>query len=497
MDLFLSKEIIGKRVLIVDSNIKSSQWLARLLKPTQAEITQVGEIDNLDEFLDPQKSGQTFDVVLVNNNVKGFRRVDDLIGIKKRFPSEAIKVVYLTDTVQFAQRVSEAGVGSIDSVLIKPINASQLHDTWITIFGGKTKQKKEYPTKKTASSENLFNGVRILLVEDNEINQEVIQELLKQHGAQIKIADNGRKALDLLERQVFDLVLMDIQMPIMDGFTAAEEIRKNARFTSLPIIALTANAQIEERNLAEKTGMNDYITKPIEPRLLFEIIAKWIGKNISDENLVARIDATQPFIIEGVNTSKGLERLNNDYQEYLVLLNKFVKNHQEDFQKIENYILQGVWDTVISASHAIRGVAGNLGAIELMGSLANIEAAAKIKDSNTALEELKRARKIFESIALDIQTINKKFNEKIPGEKNTYIDQKDLLVQLKKLEGQIKNNNPDAKILIKEINQGVSPVLFDGLLINIQVSLEAYNFKQAQNEVRKIIKMIKGDIEHG
>ena len=196
VDLFLSKEVIGKKVLVVDSNTKSSQWLARILKPTQAEVTQVGDLDTLQELLDPKRNEKPFDVILVNNNVKGFRRMSDLINIKKRFPLENIKVIHLTDTIQFGQPAAAGESGSIDAILIKPINASQLYDTWISIFSS----KKKRPQSKPGDAKALLRGsnilkLKILLVEDNEINQEVIHDLLVQKGAIITIAENGQTAL--------------------------------------------------------------------------------------------------------------------------------------------------------------------------------------------------------------------------------------------------------------------------------------------------------------
>ena len=148
IDLFLSKEVIGKKVLIVDSNSKSSQWLARILKPTQAEITQVGDLDTLQELLDPQKNKKPFDVILVNNNVKGFRRMSDLMGIKQRLETENIKVIHLTDTVQFGQQTDVKESNSIDAILIKPINASQLYDIWISLFSSNKKTVQDSHKKR-------------------------------------------------------------------------------------------------------------------------------------------------------------------------------------------------------------------------------------------------------------------------------------------------------------------------------------------------------------
>lgn len=498
VDLFLSKEVIGKKVLIVDSNSKSSQWLARILKPTQAEVTQVGDLDTLQELLSPQRNVRPFDVVLVNNNVKGFRRMSDLMGIKKRFPQENIKVIHLTDTVQIAQQLDENESSSIDAILIKPINASQLYDTWMSLFTtGRAKPKSRVQTVKTLRRRDNIDKLKILLVEDNEINQEVIRELLEQNGAEIMIAENGQIALEMLEQQAFGLVLMDVQMPVMDGFAATREIRKNARYASMPIIALTANAQIEEKDMAEKAGMNDYITKPIEPKLLFDVIAKWTNKPVSIQSAVVNTAEMASLSIRGMDTAKGLARLNHDRSAYILLLNKFVKNHQQDLEKIAAFIKHGDWENARSTSHAIRGAAANLGAEKLAVALMKIEGGIKDKNGKLVHTELETAKKAFAAIVEDLSIINEKPAQPQSSELQEPLDQTTLKTKLKLLLQKIRNHDPEAKILINEINQSIPATQFEGLLVSAQSSLEAYDFEKAGTEINKVIKMIKNGAEDG
>ena len=345
-EMFLLKEVINKKVLIVDSNTKSSQWLARLLKPTQAEITQVGDLDTLQELLNPARNEKPFDVVLVNNNVKGFRRMSDLAGIKQHFPIKDVKVIHLTDTVQFAQQPQTTNSKSVDAILIKPINASQLYDTWLNLFAAsKNPQEIGRRAKKKDVHSDFLRELRILLVEDNEINQDVIGELLRQNGAAVVIAEDGAEAVAKIKEQPFDLVLMDVQMPVMDGFKATSEVRKDKRFADLPIIALTANAQAEEKRQAEQAGMNDYITKPIEPELLFNVIAQWTHKEIPIPQPLSEDDISE-LKISGVDTGAALRRLNNDKDKYLQLLQKFIHNHKSDLKNMEKMFEQRSWDEI-------------------------------------------------------------------------------------------------------------------------------------------------------
>ncbi len=121
-----------------------------------------------------------------------------------------------------------------------------------------------------------LTGFAILVVEDNELNQQVIKEILEYSGATVVIAKHGKEALDLLSKESFNCVLMDIQMPIMDGLEATQMIRINAHWSDLPIIALTANADQHHRDLCQHVGMSDFLAKPINPDLLINTLLKWL-----------------------------------------------------------------------------------------------------------------------------------------------------------------------------------------------------------------------------
>ena len=496
-EMFLLKEVINKKVLIVDSNTKSSQWLARLLKPTQAEITQVGDLDTLQELLDPARNEKPFDVVLVNNNVRGFRRMSDLAGIKQHFLNGEVKVIHLTDTVQFAQQTMDARSGSVDAILIKPINASQLYDTWLNLFAaGRSPEEIGMRTKKKDVHGKSLRGLRILLVEDNEINQDVIGELLRQNGAAVAIAANGAEAVTKIKEQPFELVLMDVQMPVMDGFKATSEIRKDKRFAELPIIALTANAQADEKRQAEEAGMNDYITKPIEPKLLFGVITHWTHKEITLPQQLSEKDDSAELKINGVDTAAALRRLNNDVDDYLHLLQKFVHNHKSDLKKMEKMLELGSWDEIRLKAHAVRGAALNLGAQDLGNALTQVEQASLAKDSAQISENLNFAKKKMAALQRNLKNVvGQKVN--IPETNQPApLDFGALQSAIELLLKKVKDHDPTAKSFVKEINRSLSGDLFEGALTNAQIALETYDFRKAETHITRVRKLLEERGEH-
>ena len=160
---------------------------------------------------------------------------------------------------------------NVSDVLVKPLQLDVLKEALKTAFRGDLSQQ----AKEVRAD---IQGAKVLLAEDNKINQMVATELLKVEGFETTVAENGRVAIELLQKEEFDLVLMDVQMPEMDGFEATKAIRSDARFKNLPILAMTANAMSGDRELSLEAGMNDHIAKPIEPKVLYNALIKWIRK---------------------------------------------------------------------------------------------------------------------------------------------------------------------------------------------------------------------------
>src|SRR6185369_4357869 len=162
--------------------------------------------------------------------------------------------------------LKEAQVVGIQNVLVKPVSASLLFDTTMGVLGRTQERAPDQPALPGESRVAALKGARILLVEDNDINQQVARELLQDAGFVVEVADNGEVALELAQKAAFDLVFMDMQMPVMDGVAATREMRKHERLANLPIVAMTANAMEQDRRRCMDAGMNDFLVKPIDPQ---------------------------------------------------------------------------------------------------------------------------------------------------------------------------------------------------------------------------------------
>ncbi|PWI34778.1 hypothetical protein DI392_00390 [Vibrio albus] len=252
---------------------------------------------------------------------------------------------------------------------------------------------------------NELKGYAILLVEDNKFNQEVAADLLKNFGADVKIAENGQKALNMLSEATYDAVLMDCQMPVMDGYSATRVIRQNDRFGDVPIIAMTAHAMSEEIDEMYKCGMNDHIVKPINVSVLLNTLTKWLTK--SSDGMPSGVigDMVSPDVREEasieeevtetkgemINSQLAMKRLGIDNADYLKILSRFADNEAGVVQEIQNAWRGQSVDTAIHLAHTLKSTSGTIGATELYEQAEECEALLRespITDKiRTALDE--------------------------------------------------------------------------------------------------------------
>ena len=264
----------------------------------------------------------------------------------------------------------------VDDFIVKPVTRSMLVDSLMNIFAPATAALGE--AEATAQEEGFkLKGARILLAEDNDINQQIAVELLEGVGARVDVAENGREAVERLfgATTTYNFVLMDLQMPEMDGFQATAKIRSDSRFAKLPIIAMTAHATVEERQRCLDAGMNDHVSKPIDPAAMYDTLGRFYKPDgVEERPREKRVSARPELpVVEGVNTEDGLRRVAGNLKLYVSLLRRFAEQQDGMMNRIAEQLDKGDTGTAERLAHTLKGVAGNIGAVALQAKAADIE----------------------------------------------------------------------------------------------------------------------------
>ena len=387
-------DITGKRVLLVDDNAVAREILAHMLERFGYDVHQVSTGPKAIEELNKTPSSDPYELIFMDWKMPGMDGIETSKRIKTNTRLSKIPAILMV-TAYGRNEIKQAAMDvGIDGFLTKPVNPSILFDTIMGIFGKddsiglRAKQEVE-----NVRGLDAIRGARILVAEDNEINQQVAVETLEMAGFWVIVARDGRKAVQRVSQERFDMVLMDINMPIMDGFDATRTIRKNKDHRDLPIVAMTAHAVTGYREKCFKAGMNDFITKPFKPKELFVSLVKWItpGKREIKKREMNNDDEERikfPEIAKGVDIKAGLEIAGGSKASYRKILAMFRTNNLNGFKQLTHAIQNDDRKTAIRLVHSMKSVAGNIGAKKLHQVSADLETVLNRQDFDSATDLL-------------------------------------------------------------------------------------------------------------
>ncbi|WP_426073572.1 response regulator [Janthinobacterium sp. DSP2-3-3] len=369
----------GLRVLVVDDNPSAREIFVSMLTALGFEARAVfGGVLAIGAVAQARTEGRPYGLVLMDWKMPGMNGLDTLAGIRADAAGIDATPACIMVTAFHREALLEAARQRdlpLDGVLNKPVSASTLLDQISFVFGGVTGQSRK--TQRQSSyrdDERALRGAWLLLVEDNEVNQEVAQHILNDAGIRVDIASNGAIALAKIEENAYDGVLMDCQMPVMDGYQATRKLRQDPRYSNLPVIAMTANAMVGDKEKCLDAGMNDFIAKPIDVAQLFGTLARWIAPATPQEMtaMVVQPEAELP-VIAGLKMAEAMRRVGGNATLMRKLLDRFVETQFDAMQRIVAAIENNQLETAIREAHTLKGLAGNIGAGGLADSAARVE----------------------------------------------------------------------------------------------------------------------------
>jgi len=403
--LLPNPDLRGRRALVVDDNDHARAVIIDMLQTMTFHTAEAASGSAaVEEVRLAADQGRPYDVVYLDWRMPGMDGMENARRIKSL--GLASPPLFLMVTAYGREEMlKEAEAIGIENVLVKPVNPSILFDTTISVLGGRRESGSAEPGQVQADGRlAALRGCRILLVEDNDINQQVARELLEEAGLVVDVADNGRIALDMAQRCAYDLVFMDMQMPVMDGVEATRELRKVARLAQLPIVAMTANAMEQDRRKCMDAGMNDFLVKPIDPADLWSVLLRWVrpaGRTPAAPAAPAKAPAPKPAggpadlprDVPGLDTALGLSRMLGKKPLYLAMLRRYAAGQKDAASQIRQALAAGDTATAERLAHTLKGVSGNVGAVAVQDRAAAVElairngqAAAKVEAHLQCLE---------------------------------------------------------------------------------------------------------------
>jgi two-component system sensor histidine kinase/response regulator len=391
----LPEQLPRLHVLVVDDNSAAREILSDALKDVTESVDVVSSGAEAVAAVMQHDAATPYDLVFMDWRMPGMNGLEATKRIKEDSKLRKPPAVVMVTAFGREEVREEAERLGIDGFLNKPVTKSMLVDTLVTLFAPVAGETAQAVAEDQHAAR--LSGARILLAEDNEINQQIAVELLEGVGARMTVANNGREAVEHLQKApgAYDLVLMDLQMPEMGGYEATAKIRSDARFAKLPIIAMTAHATLEEKQRCLEAGMNDHISKPIDPRALYETVGRFYSAaagNPAPQAIAQKAPAGDMEIpaVEGLDSAEGLLRVAGNRKLYLKLLRQFCVQQAEAPAQIAAQLKEGDRATAERTAHTVKGVAANLGAKAVQAAAGELEKALHGTADAAGLEPLRQ-----------------------------------------------------------------------------------------------------------
>ncbi len=510
----------GRRVLVVDDNQASRLVLNTMLSGYGMDVTEASSGDEaVVSAVNAAIEGEPFDIIIMDWKMPGSDGITAAATIRATREVADTPIIMLSAFGKDEER-RRAEAAGIRTFLLKPVKGRVLIRKIMAELGLAADESSDAAGNESEGMVDLdrLKGSRILLVEDNAINQQVAVEILKNAGINVVIASDGKEAVSLADPD-FDAILMDIQMPEMDGYEATRAIRKMPGMENVPIIAMTAHALKGDRDKAITAGMDDYLSKPVEPEKLLAKLSRWItrdgaSKGDSSGAVTGKVSVSAseeggdsgpdrsrlPASVAGIDIKSGLRRVGGNDTLYITLLNTLANENRGVADEIRGLVAQGKMEEAARVVHTLKGTAGNLSVLDLQAAAASLEKAIAagrrdgidrgIMHLEFALDTLKSAVRELSEMKVASSSEKDSDDEDTRQQGTETALKGEILDGLRKLETLIRHNDFDALERFEHLQEQLGAQAQDDVFAQLQEALERFDFPMARHQISIIMKRL-------
>ncbi|MBN2894410.1 MAG: PAS domain S-box protein [Campylobacterales bacterium] len=486
-----SRTFTPMRVLIVDDNPIALEVIAKVTSSFHYETHQVmsGE-QAISKMRDALTRNTPYDLLIIDYKMPG---IDGLETIKQMEVPQNCKIVMVTSTDMNVLKERAEGL-SIDAFLSKPLTPSSLYDAIVALQSRNRMNTLERVRSNTyVTLAQKIAGAHLLVVEDNKQNQEIAAAFLEKGGVSFDFANNGEEAVMMAQKNVYDGVLMDVQMPVMDGFEATRRLRGIEATSTLPIIAMTANALHGDRQRCLNAGMNDYVSKPIDINKLFEVLALQIVPKIHKDLQEAIPETADDAAVLGcleLDIKNALSRMGGSVSLFVTQARRFARSHHGFTQEIEALCAGADTEALVRFVHSLKGTSGSIGATPLFVQAKELE--QHLKESGLSKENLQSLKQLSSLVAQVVNNIEEclERSETATQQGSLYTPQ-ELRTMLCALKVQLQDFDAQAVDSLKMSAATLSDMGYEVAYTALLAQVEEFNFDEALELLEPLLQQLE------
>jgi len=504
---FLPTEMQQIKVLVVDDVDSALEVMSAMLGALSCRVTCVKSGTEALEALEHAPDDDPYNLVFMDWNMPEIDGIEASRRIKQHPYLAHIPTIIMITAYGREMIMAQVEETKIDGFLIKPVTPSMLTDAIVGVLGprhGRERVEDAAQAWGIHPMSHILNA-RILLVEDNAINRQLAMEFLKQAGLVVTLAGNGQEAVDLVERSLFDAVLMDIHMPVMDGYQAARIIRSIPGREALPIIAMTANAMAGDREKCLAAGMNDHVAKPIDPEQLLAALNTWVTPGVrelpADIAPAAKAAFTAPpknplpEELPGIDMKVALQGAGRDDGLLYQVLMNFLHDHEGDARALRRALKESDLELAGRIAHTLKGLAGVIGAEELRPAAAALDTAIRTRAEDSYGRRLDRVENALSRVTDGLKALGRHHPERGASSANAKPNEVSIRAQIERLEAMMREMDPDAEAEGRVLRRMIGSSPMQPLAEELERQLGNFDFENGQYTLHQLKQEMKA--QHG